>query len=71
MVKLEGGYLAMAPPDTRVGDDVVLVAGCRVPLVLRHEEGKDGWTVVGEAFVHGAMNGESWEPGRCETIVLI
>ena len=56
------GYLCLAPEDAKVGDKVILAKGGRVPLVVRQDSGDSGyWRFVGEAYVHGIMDGEVWE----------
>ena len=52
------GEVGMAPCRTRVGDAVVVLFGCSIPLVLRRVGAMEAWQVVGEAYVHGLMNGE-------------
>ncbi|GAB1313504.1 hypothetical protein MFIFM68171_03714 [Madurella fahalii] len=61
----EDGLLALLPAAAEVGDRVVLVKGGRVPLVLRHD-GERGYRFVGEAYVHGAMDGEMFVEGKCK-----
>ncbi|KAF2636548.1 hypothetical protein P280DRAFT_409422 [Massarina eburnea CBS 473.64] len=55
------GYVGMAPCRARLSDVVVILFGCSIPLVLRRV-GRAGrremWQVVGEAYIHGFMNGE-------------
>jgi len=51
------GYIGMAPHEARKGDEVVLLLGSRVPVVLRKRE-EGGFELVGEVYVHGIMNGE-------------
>ncbi|KAK0646934.1 hypothetical protein B0T16DRAFT_493819 [Cercophora newfieldiana] len=63
LVRGENGYLCLAPRSAEVGDKIVLARGGRVPLVLRKGEG-GGWGLVGEAYVHGIMDGEAWDEGR-------
>ncbi|KAG9186354.1 hypothetical protein G6011_02910 [Alternaria panax] len=50
------GMIGLLPSSAKVGDNVGLFAGCRVPYVLRRAEG--GYKIVGDAYLHGAMNGE-------------
>ena len=52
------GYIGMAPYDTRKGDKVCLLFGCRVPVVLR-ERIAGGFELIGEVYVHGIMKGEA------------
>ncbi|KAM7213941.1 Heterokaryon incompatibility protein (HET) domain containing protein [Rhypophila decipiens] len=71
------GLLGMAPRTAKKGDVVCVLLGCSIPLVLRaggdadftaegHEQGLAGgqqrrYTVIGEAYVDGYMNGEAVE----------
>ncbi|KAF2826022.1 HET-domain-containing protein [Ophiobolus disseminans] len=61
------GYLALVPDSAEVGDAMWLLKGGSVPFVLRQASAQNDektlrtWEVVGEAYVHGAMNGEIWE----------
>ncbi|OAG05116.1 uncharacterized protein CC84DRAFT_1187957 [Paraphaeosphaeria sporulosa] len=54
-----GGLVGMAPCRARPGDAVVALFACSIPLVLRKAGARDGWQVVGEAYVDGYMNGEA------------
>lgn len=57
------GSVGMGPGAMRTGDAVVVLHGLTTPLVLRREaeaEGRDDeWTVVGEAYCDGVMDGEA------------
>jgi hypothetical protein len=57
MVTAEG-EVGMGPCRARPGDAVVVLFGCSIPLVLRRVGSVEAWQVVGEAYVHGLMNGE-------------
>jgi hypothetical protein len=52
------GHVGFAPTGSRVGDDVCVLLGCRMPLIIRPmgEEGK--WELVGWADVNEMMGGE-------------
>ena len=61
-------FVGMGPQPLRRGDVVWILAGADVPMVLRraesprgHDEGAEGerWTLVGEAYVLGLMEGEA------------
>lgn len=57
---LNNGYMGLARFRCRLNDRVCVVKGCSVPLVLRPRQ--DGrYLVIGEAYVHGFMNGEAIE----------
>lgn len=72
-------YLSLVPGLAELGDHVVLVKGVRLPLILRpkgeHPNLVKGrtvktWELIGDAYVHGVMKGESWDDGKCEDIWL-
>jgi hypothetical protein len=54
------GYIGAGPMTLRRGDHIYLLAGCRVPLVLR-PDADGGFKLVGECYIHGLMNGEAFE----------
>jgi hypothetical protein len=64
-----GGLMGWVPLAARVGDQVGLFAGCRIPYVLRKREAR-GHGIVGDAYLHGAMNGEGegWEGEMIEIV---
>ncbi|KAK8065107.1 hypothetical protein PG997_011854 [Apiospora hydei] len=62
------GWLALLP-EGRAGDRIVLAEGGRVPLVVR-PDGDGYYTFVGEAYVHGIMDGEAFEQDRCRDIKI-
>jgi hypothetical protein len=53
----EQGDLGIAHQGAKAGDEVVVVVGAAVPFVVREIEG-GAYVLIGEAFVHGAMDGE-------------
>ncbi|KAF1975377.1 heterokaryon incompatibility protein [Bimuria novae-zelandiae CBS 107.79] len=55
------------------GPAVVVVHGCCVPIVLERGSEEDGWVVVGDCYVKGAMHGEvvTWDVGDADTFVLV
>lgn len=50
------GRIGLGPPEIQLGDRVVVLKGCSVPLILRIEG--NHMVVVGESYVSGIMNGE-------------
>ncbi|KAF2464828.1 uncharacterized protein BDR25DRAFT_346406 [Lindgomyces ingoldianus] len=54
------GYFGMAPCMAQRGEVVAILFGCSIPLVLRSVGVREAWQVVGEAYVHGFMDGECW-----------
>lgn len=51
------GYLGLGPSAMKSGDIVVILFGLKVPYVLRPIQG-GRYQIVGEAYLHGAMDGE-------------
>lgn len=61
MFRTKKGLLGMGPKSIREGDEIWILLGTKVPFVLRPVS--DGikpkqCTVIGEAYVHGYMDGE-------------
>lgn len=52
----KGGYLGIATYDTEREDLVVIFEGFSMPFVLRRKG--DDYVIVGDAYVHGIMDGE-------------
>ncbi|KAK8096731.1 hypothetical protein PG999_012675 [Apiospora kogelbergensis] len=52
------GRVVLVPKGTREGDRIVLPTGSSMPLVLRYDEERELYTLLGEAFVHDIMNGD-------------
>lgn len=54
------GALGVGPSGIRRGDEVWVIRGARVPFVLRRREGAAAgeFTLLGETYVHGAMDGD-------------
>jgi hypothetical protein len=61
----KSGYLGIGPPDTQLGDQVWIFHGGKVPFVMRSATeygdsyGHDKLLLVGDAYVHGIMDGEA------------
>lgn len=64
----KGGHMGLAPDWCRPGDAIAIMGGGAVPMVLRpvvEVVGQRGDTpvfeVIGEAYVHGVMDGQAFE----------
>jgi hypothetical protein len=68
LARTHNGYLCLVPESTREGDCMVLCMGGRVPLIMRRTNAY--WTLQGESYVHGLMNGTAFEESRCESILV-
>ena len=71
----EIGALGIGPEKSLVGDEVWVLPGARVPILLRLTSQRSR-SVVGETYIHGMMNGEPFGSGLLsfdhpEIIVLI
>jgi hypothetical protein len=66
-------WLGLAPMDAQVGDRIVLLGGGKVPYILRPKDGTETgcYELIGDAYVHGIMDGEAWNPELLEEIVLV
>jgi hypothetical protein len=51
-------FIGMVPTITRPGDVVCLIFGSAVPMIMRKCSSGDSYQLVGEAYVHGIMDGE-------------
>lgn len=61
--------LCLLPAEAEVGDLIILACGGRVPLVVRADG--DGYhEFVGEAYIHGVMDGEAFEEDKCHDIKI-
>ena len=62
----EEQYYCMVPHESIAGDQIVVVKGAKVPLVIRptteiNSPPRSCFTLVGTAYVHGFMDGEARE----------
>ncbi|KAG4425966.1 hypothetical protein IFR04_000910 [Cadophora malorum] len=53
------GYVGLAHAQSEIGDMICVLEGCTVPMILR--PCNRGFRLVGDAYVHGVMNGEHWQ----------
>lgn len=72
LITTDRGRLGMAPKQAMRRDIVAVLIGCSVPVVLRRSKERDGYEVVGEAFMPGYMQGEAIREGLgWEKMILI
>ena len=63
----EKRYMGWIPVDARKGDKICILMGGQVPFVLRPISGGGGggeYQFIGEAYLHGLMDGEGMKMGR-------
>ncbi len=64
---VQGPLFGVGPGGSERGDLVCVLLGCSVPVVLGKATRKGLYRVVGEAYVHGIMEGETMRLGVPET----
>lgn len=57
----KGGYMGLVPHTAEPGDAVCIFLGGQTTFILRAVN--DHWILVGEAYIHGLMDGEALESG--------
>lgn len=68
------GYIGLAPPETLEDDLICIIFGTATPFILRKSLGadeKEAYTLIGECYIHGLMNGEGLELGEAQEVVFI
>jgi hypothetical protein len=71
-ISKEEGWLGLAPMQAEVGDRIALLEGGDVPYILRQKLGEENeWEIIGDAYVHGIMDGEGWKPDELVDIILV
>ena len=53
------GYIGLCSVGVEKGDLVSILLGCDMPILLRECDKSHYTRVIGEAYVHGIMNGEA------------
>ena len=59
------GRIGLVPRSAAAGDVICVLYGGRVPYVLR--PCKDGYTLIGECYIHGLMDGEAMDREQFES----
>lgn len=65
MLPTHGGsdvvVVGLAPMDTQVGDEIAVLDGCSVPVVLRSQldSERDAKQLIGQCYAHGLMDGQA------------
>ncbi|PQE24952.1 hypothetical protein CJF32_00007294 [Rutstroemia sp. NJR-2017a WRK4] len=63
--------VGLIPQNAKVGDRICILYGCSVPVVLRRHLGFNQevyWQLIGDAYVHGVMDGEAIRDASPETL---
>ena len=67
--KSHKGFMGLAPDIAQKGDKICLVLGCCTPFIIRGEG--PIFSLVGESYVHGVMDGELMSDAAFEDIHLV
>ncbi|KAE8166118.1 hypothetical protein BDV40DRAFT_256797 [Aspergillus tamarii] len=59
LVRTNNNYLGLATTSVKENDSVWIVAGSRIPLILRKTSQRYVYRLVGGAYIHGLMHGEA------------
>lgn len=65
------GRVGSGPVNMKVGDEVFLLAGVPVPMVLYNHTGTASFMIRGAALIHGLMHGESFASKQLRQITLV
>jgi hypothetical protein len=69
-VVTEDGHIGWADPRARAGDQIAVLVGCSIPVILR-PRGVGAWSIVGGCFIHGYMDHPYGEGSRAWEIIEI
>ncbi|KAE9363365.1 HET-domain-containing protein [Stipitochalara longipes BDJ] len=63
------GYIGLVSGDVRNGDEIWLLEGSKVPLIIRNQT--EGYNqLIGDAYIHGIMYGEAFKIDDCKDLML-
>jgi hypothetical protein len=65
------GKMGWFTKHAKPGDQIAIIDGCRVPVVLRRDKGTGMHEVVGDSIIKGYMRGEGAKKLRDPTLPLI
>lgn len=64
------GLMALVPGMTEPGDIVMIFSGAKAPFIVRPTDQHRVFTFIGEAYVHGIMDGERFDEALLDNIEL-
>ena len=70
LITTNQGHIGMVSCRVQKGDQIWVLPGCSIPLVLKKCEGKQSYQVIGECYLHGYMSGEVQEDLRSGKVKL-
>jgi hypothetical protein len=67
--RTKDGYVGISSRHTKEGDAVALFKGCKTPMIIRLAN-EAMWSIVGDSYIHGMMDGEEFEASRCRMLSI-
>jgi Heterokaryon incompatibility protein (HET) len=67
LFKTERGYVGLSSQNIKEGDAVAFFQGGKIPLVIREVEGEQ-WNIIGDAYIHGIMDGYAFDSSKCSML---
>lgn len=64
------GLIGLTPRWAVPGDQIFILRGGKVPVILRGTKHDGMYQFIGEAYVHGAMHGEMFELQKCKELLI-
>ena len=68
MMRTDGWFMGLVPAVAKPSDEIWLLKGPKALVVLRPCGGVRVFEILGEAYVHGVMQGEAWRPEACVSL---
>jgi hypothetical protein len=70
LIITKSGYIGLATCLAQEGDQIAILKGSKVPLVIRGPK-ENSWELKGDAYVHGIMGGEAFDEEKCVPMLFI
>jgi hypothetical protein len=67
LFRTNNDLLGLCPDTAEEGDSVWIICGAKVPYILRSVPGSGSFRLIGEAYLHGFMQGEIFNSGKAES----
>ncbi|OTA68540.1 HET-domain-containing protein [Hypoxylon sp. EC38] len=67
--RTDKGYIGLGSALAEAGDEIVVVKGAKVPLILRTSGAQ--WTLQGDCFVKGIMRSEAYHEDQCHQMWIV
>jgi hypothetical protein len=69
LIRTKSGYIGLATCLAQEGDQIAILKGSKVPLVIRGAK-DNSWELKGDAYVHGIMGGEAFDEEKCAPMLF-